>query len=684
MNFLGASTIYVSQRFGNPTNLGISRVGDEFGRGPVDSLETAMERVFQLRVGGSLRPMSICILDDEYILPKTLTLDYEKLLPRFKDNECISGITFESFGNKRCKIIGGKKITGFKPDSFNGRACLSAFIPEVKQNGMLFTDLYVDGERAAVTRYPESGTLRCIDTESGDVGTGWDKLNTSSKWFIAHKEDLNRFSNIENATISYFHYWIDEHSPVESYDRESGKLTMKYKSRFLISNRYHEDFPGNFEYYIENIPECFKNPGEWYLDRADGMLYYLPKGGQTAESISVWAPTLDILVDISGTSEEQVENIRFRNLDFMCSRGEYESKAGMSDDMIPFASDGQSVVNARGAVNMKFAHSCGFEGCSFRNLGVHAVTINEGCDGIKIDNCKFYDIGAGGVKIFGAKAADEQPTHHNTIINCDISHCGRRYTAGCGILVCNSSCNEIFKNNINNINYSGISVGWTWGYSEGDSRDNIIKGNHIHTIGDGRLSDMGGIYLLGRQRGTIVSENIIHDVFCRHYGGWGIYTDEGSCFVTVEKNIVYKTKSGCYHQHYGCDVVVRNNIFALGGDYILIYSLQELHPALLVEKNILITDGAPLISATNEGVGAFFGLISHDNLIYDISGREPCVFIAQNRKIGLDEAQQLGFELGSIVADPLMSDDFTLADNSPAYDIGFEKIPLHGASLMGN
>lgn len=678
MNCLGASTIYVSQRFGNALNLGIYSSNDEFCRGPVDSIETALERVFQLRVSGSLRPMNVCLLDDEYFLTKTLSLECEKILPRFKNNECLSGITFTSFGNRRCKIIGGRRITGFKADTFNGKECLSAFIPEVKENGVFFTDLYVDGDRAAVTRYPQSGTLRCVDTESGDVGTGWDKAHTHSKWFIAHKEDLAGLSNLENATVNYFHYWVDEHSPIESYDRESGKLTMKYKSRFLMSNRYHEEFTGNLEYYLENVPERFENPGEWYLDRKSGMLYYLPKIGQTADNISVLAPTLGVLADISGTSEERVKNIRFKNIDFMCSTSEYESTkttAGVPEDDGPFASDSQSVVNAHGAININFAQNCSFENCSFTNLGVHAVTINQGCDGIKIDNCKFFDIGAGGVKIFGTRDADAQnSTHHNTVSNCEISHCGRRYAAGCGILVCNASCNEISDNTIHGINYSGVSVGWTWGYSDGDSHDNIIKKNHIYNIGDGRLSDMGGIYLLGRQKGTVVTGNVIHDVFCRHYGGWGIYTDEGSCFVTVENNIVYRTKSGCFHQHYGCDVVVRNNIFAFGGDYILIYSMQELHPALLVEKNIFVTDGKPLISATNEGVGAFFGLVSHDNLIYDVSGREPCVFVAQNRKIGLAEAQKLGFELGSIVADPLLDDNFRLADNSPAFDMGFEAI----------
>ena len=190
--------------------------------------------------------------------------------------------------------------------------------------------------------------------------------------------------------------------------------------------------------------------------------------------------------------------------------------------------------------------------------------------------------------------------------------------------------------------------------------------NHIHHIGMGKLSDMGGIYLLGRQPGTVVRGNHIHDVMSSHYGGNGIYADEGTSFVTFENNLVYRCKTAPYTQHTGSQNLIRNNIFAFGGVCLIHNSFKDdTHIAFLLEHNILLTNGEPVYTPL---VG---GQHSSRNLMWDISGGSP-VMCAGPEVNGLEEWQRVfGRDEDSMVADPGFADaengDFTLPEDSPFF-----------------
>jgi parallel beta-helix repeat protein len=166
---------------------------------------------------------------------------------------------------------------------------------------------------------------------------------------------------------------------------------------------------------------------------------------------------------------------------------------------------------------------------------------------------------------------------------------------------------------------------------------------------------MGGIYLLGRQRGTIVSGNRIHDISCLHYGAWGIYLDEGSSFVTVEGNAVYRTKSSSFHMHYGSNNTVSGNVFFGGASPCIQSTRPETHDRLLFSSNILVSDGAPIYTgdgAVSDGIG------SSRNLIVWRSAGEPVMLLPKEGapETLSDWQRGRGREVGTTVTAELDSD----------------------------
>ena len=660
------ATIFVSEAIGNDANSGLSYAPDSQGNAPVRTIERALEIIREMRDSGVENPLYISVIGDYHVSEPIVIKD-------------ISRVTLEPFGSKG-RIIGGIKVEGFESAEFNGVSCLSARLP-LKADGSLwdFTDLYVNGQRASVTRYPKADLLEIVNSEeySGNEYVPEHGMWGSSKWIIVKPCDLAPVENIEDATINYNHWWIDEHSPIESYDAESGKLTMAYRSRFALSGRYGESSSAA-KYYLTGVPNMFSSPSEWYLDRKEGIVYYIPRDeSETCDTVEAFAPVADKLFVVHG------EDIRIRNFELTCTRGDYASthlveqqKETFRDEKVQFGSDEQSVCGAPGAIYFENANRCSLSGCSVHGVGVHAIEVGRGCRHVRIENNEIYDICAGGIRIEGGEhgCGEALVTSDCVIRKNHIHDCGKRYEAGCGVLVMHSSNNEISENEIHDLAYTGISVGWVWGYAESSTYGNIIRGNHIYNIGNGSLSDMGGIYTLGRQSGTVISENRVHDVKCLEYGAWGIYLDEGSSDITVENNVVWGTGRECIHIHWGTDNTVRNNIFLGDNSAAATVSIREWHHPSVFERNIMLTDGTNILN------GKPWDCTYHANLMYDTSRSEAVMVLDEEKNPYTLEQWERKYpqNCSNIVADPEMSGVeeriFEIGEDSPARALGFEDI----------
>jgi hypothetical protein len=205
---------------------------------------------------------------------------------------------------------------------------------------------------------------------------------------------------------------------------------------------------------------------------------------------------------------------------------------------------------------------------------------------------------------------------------------------------------------------------------------------------------MGAIYTLGVSPGTIIRNNLIHDIESNQYGGWGIYNDEGSTHILVENNIVYNTKYAAYDIHYGKEITTRNNIFALGRLEEINRTQWDPHVSVYFENNIIYWKNLkdPFTANWRDKNYVFHVNPNIPNQPIQTSTFESDYNIFYAPDIAPDslrfngntltEWHKRGKDLHSLITDPMFRDpakfDFTLLPNSPAFKLGFRPIDMTG------
>jgi parallel beta-helix repeat protein len=610
---------------------------------PFATIERARDEIRAARAAGQLGE-NVTV----YLRGGTYFLDVPFLLETADSGTELHAITYRSFPGERAILSGGTPISGFEPVTVpSGVFAVAAKVPpdfEVEE-------LYVDGRRATRTRVPEEGYYRIESVPDITGATPW---NTGQDRFVYRAGDIDAWRNPEDIDVVVLHFWVESRMGVALIDPARRMVTTRAKSVFRLSDDWQSEPP---RYYLEHVFESLDAPGEWYYDGSSGLLYYAPRPGEEWESAVFVVPVLERVVEVFGgsTEAERIRNVVFTDLTF--SHTSYRLPEGS-------AGATQAAVGVPAAVTFGWATECRIARCEISNIGTYAVEAAYGATRVSITGNLMDDLGAGGVKV-------NRGAREITIADNEIRDGGLIFPSAVGVWIADSGSNTVVHNHIHHLLYTGISVGWTWGYGLSRATHNTIEHNHIHDIGQGVLSDMGGIYTLGISPGTTIRYNLVHDVYSYGYGGWGIYTDEGSTGILIENNIVYRTKTGGFHQHYGRENIVRNNIFAFAEIHQLQRTRAEEHSSFTFTGNIVLYDKGVLLGG-NWRDGSF----EMDRNLYWNAGRTRVFFDGLN----LRSWQRLGHDRDSIIADPRFVDpangDFRLEAGSPARTIGFVPIDV--------
>jgi len=327
---------------------------------------------------------------------------------------------------------------------------------------------------------------------------------------------------------------------------------------------------GNSAFYLNNGMSMLNEPGEWFLDRKKGKIYYIPRAGENMASAKVTVPVLENLVEIKGTIDSPVSYFKFKGISFQYSnwlrpsqQGHVPLQAGMYLlDAYKLKTPGTPnqanlenqawVGRPKAAVEANYANNLLFEGCSFEHLSSTGLDFNKGTNHNRVQGNLFKDIGGNGISL-GVFSEEPFEAHLPLNVKDEREVCSDELIAdnlitnvanddwGClGIAAGFVKNLTIEHNEISDVAYSGISMGWGWTHTANVMRNNKIIGNKIHHYAK-HLHDVAGIYTLSSQADSRIEENYIDKVYFSPYAHdpflWlYMYTDEGSQHFTIQNN----------------------------------------------------------------------------------------------------------------------------------------------------
>ncbi len=584
-----------------------------------------------------------------------------------------------------------------------------------------------------ITSGSHAGQYECFDRfffKTGDINPAWSGLSNPN-----HPIEIIDF---EDWTISRMR--LESIGSSADYAGAPANSSVAYLVGATARGKFWGFLPGH-RYLIDNVKDALSSstPGEWYLhEDASGnptVLTYVPAAGEDFSSSSppvVIAPQLDQLVvsdDPNGFSYVTFKGLTFSYANWVAgSPGatSYNDNEDAGNDEVPAALSFSYASHV--TLDSDIVAHVGGWGAEFIGTSPAFVAPSAPCSSQAMKDCndaivnsEFTDLGSGAIRI-GAqpRSADTNANvaQYNLVYNTVIAG-GDRMMPGVGIAIGNSHDNEVDHNDIYDLYNTGINVGDSLNFDGGGlpnfAHDNRITYNDVHQLGQGVTSDMGCVYTAtALQTGNLIEHNVCHNIAndpgTGGYGGWGIYLDQGSSFVTVMDNLVYNTTSASFHYNCsnsgtylpnGTPNLIQNNIFAFGARGTIQRTGDDGVLNFTLRNNIFYWDQtAPGSSPPSPQVGTwtcnggsnFTSCFDFQRNLY-YSTADPSMttwrFLAANPNLlsyTLPEWQALGEDLNSVVnKDPLFvcpgstacsssgPYNFSLQSDSPAPQlIGFQ------------
>ena len=521
---------------------------------PDSSLQDAVRKAREMRRLGKANDVTLHLSAGTYYL-------YDPLRLRPED----SGLRIEGDG---AVITGGMPITGWKRQG----KWLVASVPDFNGRPVDFRQLYINGEKAVRAR-------DVSDFEQMHRIMTYDKKNHVLWIPKAAATPLLRGGvkgGGEYAELVLHEMWCSTNLRIKSMTVQGDSVAVRFHNPEAKLQFEHPwpspmtpDTKHPSPFYLTNALELLDEPGEWYHDIREHKVYYMPRKGETIREAIV--PVLPTLVEFIGTPERPVRNITIKGVAFHhttwmrpSEQGHVPLQAGMFlteayklrpqiDRPNNHKLDNQGWLGrADAAVELRWTEGCHFESCRFEHLGGSGLDYVVGCKGGTTTRCTFTDIAMNGY-VCGSFSPEGLETHlpyqptdfrevctQQEVANCHFYNVTNEDWGCVAIAAGYVNGITIDHNTIHDVSYTGISLGWGWNRDLVCMKDNKVHANLIYNYAQ-HMYDCAGIYTLGNQPGTIISENVVRDIAKPSYvhdpNHWFyLYTDEGSSNITIRDN----------------------------------------------------------------------------------------------------------------------------------------------------
>ena len=497
---------------------------------------------------------------------------YEPVFIRPEDSGTKESPTIiRSVGDEKVILSGGISINGWKKQ---GKVWV-ADVPAFNGRPLDFRQLWVNGKKAVRARdvedfekmnricsvdekneilYVPAVSIRRLIDNKGNLKAKYAEMVLHQMWCVANL----RIRSVE----------VQGDSAAIRFHQPESRIQFEHPwPRPMVTTDGH-----NSAFYLTNARELQDVPGEWYHDMDARKVYYYPREGEKMQEAEVIVPAVETLVRVEGTVDRPVCHIRFEKITFSYTtwmrpseKGHVPLQAGMyltdgyridpkmQRNYLNHPLDNQGWLGRpAAAVRVVAAKQIDFERCRFEHLGSTGLDYEEAVQGGVVRGCLFRDIAGNGLLV-GSFSPAAHETHlpydpadrrevctQQHINNCYFTEIGNEDWGCLAIAAGYVGDVNIEHNEISEVPYSGISLGWGWTQTVNCMRNNRVHANLIHHYAK-HMYDVAGIYTLGSQPKSYVTENCVHSIYKPGYvhdpNHWFyLYTDEGSSFITVRDN----------------------------------------------------------------------------------------------------------------------------------------------------